>query len=103
MFSLRDRGNSLSDLVEMRASLRRQQIVLTGALRDVQSELRSWERHRTACAAQGTAVPRELGILWEELGDRERELAMDVVQVEAALRETNAEIRACLAPRPIAS
>ena len=100
MFRLEDRGPSLSDLVDLRASLRRQEILLLGALRDVQSELRSWAMHRRSREAVGAPVARELCVLWEELGERERELALDLLQVRAALAEVNRGIQGRLAPRP---
>jgi hypothetical protein len=107
MFRLQDRGPSLSDLVDLRASLRRQEILLLGALRDVQSELRSWALHRRSREAIGARVPRELCVLWEELAERERELALDLLQVRAAHAEVNRGIQGRLAgrpaPRPLAS
>jgi hypothetical protein len=103
MFRFHERCRTLSDLVELRASLRRQDLALSGALRDVQTELRSWEQHRAARAAAGQPVPRELALVWDELAERERELAMDQLQVRAALGEANREIRNRLSPRPVAS
>jgi|SoiMethySBSTD1v2_1073268.scaffolds.fasta_scaffold3915278_1 hypothetical protein len=102
MFRFTDRP-SLSDLFDARAALRRQEVVLLGAMRDVQTELRSWQGHRLAQEASGRNVPRELCMLWEELAERERELALDLIQVRAALREAQREIQNCIAARPIAS
>jgi hypothetical protein len=107
MFRLHDRVPSLCDLVDLRASLRRQEILLLGAMRDVQSELRSWSAHRRAQQVVGEPVARELCVLWEELGERERELAQDLVQVRAAQLEVNRGIQDQLTPRrtprPLAS
>jgi hypothetical protein len=73
--------------------LRRQETMVGTALADVQSEIRNWNRHRRAHEFVRDPVPRELCVLWEELDSRERELALDVLQIRAALAETNAEIR----------
>ena len=93
MFALQGRCSSLSDLLSLRTSLRQQEFMLQAALSDVQKELRSWARHRQSHESRGDRVPRELCIVWDELGERERELAMDVIQVRAALRETILEIQ----------
>ena len=104
MFTMQGRFNSLSDLLSLRVSLRQQQFLLNGALQDVQEELRCWARHRRAREACGKQVPHELCVVWEELTERERELAMDVVQVHSALAEANREIQDHLhATRPVAS
>jgi hypothetical protein len=93
MFVLQGRVHSLADLLEMRAMLRRQDTLVGTALADVQSEIRSWNRHRKAHELLCEPVPRELCMIWEELETRERELALDVLQIRAALQETNAEIQ----------
>lgn len=104
MFRLQERCASLADLIDLRASLRRQEILLQSALREVQAELRSWSRHRRVREACGERVPRELCLVWDELGERERELALDALQVRAALAETSREIQQRLErPRPVAS
>jgi FixJ family two-component response regulator len=87
-------------LVELRASLRRQEIALLGALQDVQGELRSWERHRRGQQARGRTVPVELATVFEELGERERELVLDLMQVRAVQGEANREIARALRPAP---
>ncbi|GDY03180.1 hypothetical protein LBMAG49_25090 [Planctomycetota bacterium] len=76
---------SFSELMEVRASLRCQEIRLCVALRSVQREISSWREYCSAEAVARRASPKELAILWEELETRERELAMDIVQVGAAL------------------
>jgi hypothetical protein len=98
MIHLRERCPSLSDLVDLRASLRRQELILNAALHDVQGELKSWDRHRRAQDAAGREVPRELSLIWQELRERERELVLDVLQVRAALAEANREILRALGP-----
>ena len=104
MFTMQGRFNSLSDLLSLRVSLRQQQFLLSGALQDVQEELRCWARHRRSREACGKQVPHELCVVWEELTERERELAMDVVQVYSALGEANREIQDRLhSSRPVAS
>ena len=106
MIRLEDRCSPLTDLVEVRASLRRQETLLQGVLHDVQGELRCWNRHRQQEAAAGNPMPRELCILWDELESRERELALDLLQVRGAMQEANREIRRRLHPsrsRPLAS
>jgi hypothetical protein len=103
MIRLHDRCPTLSRLIEVRASLRRQEIVLLGALHDVQAELRSWQSHRTERSARGLYVPHALCILWDELAERERELALDVLHVRAALQQANREIRDNLGRRGVAS
>jgi len=95
---LQDPAVSLADLLEVRASLRRQEVLLKSALRDVQGELRSWNEHREAEAEAGRPVARELCDLWDELEGRERELAMDLVQVRAAWVTASAEIARLLKP-----
>jgi hypothetical protein len=95
---LQDPAVSLADLLEVRASLRQQEVLLKSALRDVQGELRCWNQHREAEAVAGRPVARELCALWDELEGRERELAMDLVQVRAAWVTANAEIARMLKP-----
>ena len=98
MLRLHERCPTLSDLVDLRAALRRQDLMLQGALRDVQSELRCWERHREEQEANHREVPRELVMVWDELRERERELALDALQVRSALAEANREGGARLRP-----
>lgn len=100
MFTLQGRYASLADLVDLRVSLRQQEFLLARALRDVQEELRCWARHRQVRESCGESVPKELCVVWEELTERERELAMDVVQVRSALVEANREIQNRLHVRP---
>ena len=104
MFTMQDRFASLSDLVSLRVSLRQHEFLLNGALRDVHEELRCWARHRRVREACGERVPHELCVVWDELTERERELAIDVVQVRSALVEANREIQQRLHPMsPVAS
>ena len=103
MFTLQGRYASLKDLVDLRVSLRQQEFLLNTALHDVQEELKCWARHRQARENCGERVPRELSEVWEDLTERERELAMDVLQVRAAIVEANREIQHRLHPtRPLA-
>ncbi|MBK8100399.1 MAG: hypothetical protein IPK26_25155 [Planctomycetes bacterium] len=92
MIRLQDRVDSLSDLLDLRAQLRRQEMMVAAALGDVQGEIKSWHRHRKAQLLARQPMPRELCLLWEEPEGRERELALDLLQIRAALAEANAEI-----------
>ncbi len=102
MFHPPDRP-SLSDLFDARSALRRQEVVLMRALRDVQDELRGWDSHRLAQQAAGQGVPRELCRIWAELAERERELAILVLQARSELHAAQRELQARLTVRPIAS
>ncbi|HLQ37273.1 MAG TPA: hypothetical protein VK348_05715 [Planctomycetota bacterium] len=90
--------HTLSDLLELRAALRRQELLVGGALRDVQNELKSWQRHRRAQELAGQPVPRELVLLWDGLEERERELALDLLQISAAHAEADQDVQAALRP-----
>lgn len=80
MFEFMERCHSLADLLALRSSLRQQDTVLAGALRDVQQELRDWQQFRRDQEVAGQPVPMELLRLWEELAERERQLVLDLLQ-----------------------
>ena len=92
MIRVQTGGRSFADLLELRATLRRQATMIAVALATVQGELRDWQADRDARLAAGGTVSRDLLLLWDDLEARERELAADLVQVQAALREANVEV-----------
>lgn len=83
---------TLSDLMEQRAALRRQEILVAGALRDLARELRSWQRHRMARHAANRPVPAELERIWGELEQRQVELQLDLLQIRHAVQVTSQEL-----------
>jgi hypothetical protein len=91
---------SLADLIALRTTLRQQEFVLRSALSNVQAELRSWHEHRHEHELEGKPVPRELKMVWEELAERERALAVDLLQVQTVLRETIRDVQDALRPHP---
>lgn len=92
MIRLQTVGRSFADLLELRATLRRQATMIAVALSTVQDELRDWQADRDSRLAAGGTVSRELLLLWDDLEARERELAADLLQVQAALGVANAEV-----------
>jgi hypothetical protein len=93
------RGSTLLDMLAIRASVRRQRNQLAAALGDLRAEVRSWNLHRRAQNAAGQPVPAELARLWNDLADREVELADSLAAAEAALADVSARIGGVLAPR----
>lgn len=91
---------SLFDLLQERASLRREQQALQGAFSAVQRELRNWNDHRAIESAAGRQVPRELGAHCEELESRERELAMELCRVRTAVIQLHTDIDRLLQHKP---
>lgn len=88
-------SRSLAELLEVRQELRRQEILLQGALLDLQAELQAWR--------QQPVTPVGVARLYDDLEGREHELATDLVQVRQALYETCREIGDSLArPRSAA-
>lgn len=89
----------LAELVAARAALRREQLRLSSALDEVQRELRDWLPERQS---RGPRAPQELRLLWAELEERERELALELLVAQAARRATDVHIRRHLEAPPMA-
>lgn len=85
-----DRCHSLADLLSLRSSLRQQQIALQSALAEVQAELGGWRQERRQ--RQGQQLPADLSRLWQELAERERQLALDLLQLRHLAEQVNGEI-----------
>lgn len=94
-----DEGVPLAELVALRAALRREQLRLSSALCEVQRELRDWLPERQS---RGARAPQTLRLLWAELEERERELALELMATEAARRTADARIRRHLEAPPMA-
>lgn len=92
----------LLELLELRATLRAQVARLDAGLNEVQSEIRSWRRHRMAQALVGSPVPSDLAAGWEELVAQESELRNDLEVATGALQAVSAEVDRALATDSLA-
>lgn len=94
-----DHDVPLADLVALRAALRREHLRLSAALCCVQRELRDWLPERQS---RGSRAPQHLRILWAELEERERELALDLLAVEARRKDVDLRVLRHLHAPPMA-
>ena len=88
---------SLSQWLAVRTSLRQQEVLLQGALREVQRELRGWQPERQR---RGKDAPSSLRMLWLELEERERQLCMDLLMVQQARVAAAQGVQDRIAPIP---
>lgn len=96
-------GRCLGDLLEVRKSLRRQEILLQGATEDLRGELSAWRWHWKTRVDNDRPVAPELAAVWTDLAEKEVELGRDLVQVRHALYAVNREIDHLLRrPRTVA-
>ena len=100
VFQAQDPRASLSTLVDQRAALRLEQVRVQAALAEVQHELRGWHQERQS---RGPRAPASLRMLWADLEERERELVLVLMRVQAARGDRDREIMRYLQVPPLAS